>query len=356
MPRMGRDVISERFWIMVRKGEDDDACWIWQGAKDERGHGAFKVDGRVEHAHRVAWMLKHGAVPRGKQVLHSCDNNACVRHLRLGTHKENMRDRRGEERTVAAAAPDRLESEVKLEALGVEVNFAAMAQGLDKAEAGMVGAAKKVQAKQIKNLITRGREVVARGDPALVAETDVRFVDELEQAVADEMQALYELGVGELDQELRQQDVKPDKPEKGRTDGDRDMLLAMAVVMAAELADRLMRSWSGEVLRQLRVGGGFNREALGGLLDGLADSTIEQAARLRSAPALNMGRAAVVQANVALIEKEIYSAVMDSRTCPRCRDEDGKEYPPGEGTPAPNPSCLGLDKCRCVRVPWVLGR
>jgi len=57
-----------------------------------------------------------------------------------------------------------------------------------------------------------------------------------------------------------------------------------------------------------------------------------------------MGRTAVVPANAALIEKEVYSAGMDANTCPPCRAEDGREAPPGEGTPVPNPQCRGLDR------------
>jgi hypothetical protein len=40
-------------------------------------------------------MLKHGALPKGKSILHSCDNPPCVRwkHLFPGTAKDNAVDR-----------------------------------------------------------------------------------------------------------------------------------------------------------------------------------------------------------------------------------------------------------------------
>ena len=46
------------------------------------------------YAHRVAWMLAHGPIPRGMNVLHRCDVPRCVNpdHLFLGTQHDNVRD------------------------------------------------------------------------------------------------------------------------------------------------------------------------------------------------------------------------------------------------------------------------
>lgn len=84
---------TERFFVKVDR-TDPEGCWLWQAATDRDGYGLFKLAGRKWRAHRVAALLD-GRDPRGKVVRHTCDNPSCVNpaHLKVGTQKENMRDR-----------------------------------------------------------------------------------------------------------------------------------------------------------------------------------------------------------------------------------------------------------------------
>ena len=85
--------------LLARTAPDGD-CWI-VGGKPNNYHGT-SLNGRNMGAHRAAWILFHGAIPKGLSVCHECDRPGCVRpdHLFLGTHQENMDDRRRKGRPV----------------------------------------------------------------------------------------------------------------------------------------------------------------------------------------------------------------------------------------------------------------
>jgi hypothetical protein len=75
--------------------EPYSGCWLWTATvRGNNSYGSFSVDGHDEAAHRVAWRLYRGEIPKGMLVLHTCDTPTCVRpeHLRLGTQKDNVHD------------------------------------------------------------------------------------------------------------------------------------------------------------------------------------------------------------------------------------------------------------------------
>lgn len=92
----------ERFWSKVRV-DRETGCWVWTAAirtwKREPwdgGFGAFKIYGKVERAHKVAYRILFGVwPPRGLVLLHGCDNRRCVNvlsHIAPGTQAQNVAD------------------------------------------------------------------------------------------------------------------------------------------------------------------------------------------------------------------------------------------------------------------------
>lgn len=84
--------LSERIAQNIDKSGD---CWNWKGYRDADGYGVFSFRGKRRKAHRVAWEIVSGEIPRGMCVCHRCDNPSCLNpsHLFLGTNQDNTRDK-----------------------------------------------------------------------------------------------------------------------------------------------------------------------------------------------------------------------------------------------------------------------
>jgi len=95
----------------------DESCWEWLGKKlPKTGYGLFGVSIDSYLAHRVAYTLAYGNIPRGMLVCHRCDNPKCVRpdHLFLGTQTDNMRDAREKGRSRGAPAKFSLDQRLRM--------------------------------------------------------------------------------------------------------------------------------------------------------------------------------------------------------------------------------------------------
>jgi len=87
-----RKTLEEKFLSRVQK---TDTCWLWVGHKNAYGYGTLHLTSKLRvMAHRLSYTLFIGPFDEALDILHSCDNPACVNpsHLRPGTHDENMKD------------------------------------------------------------------------------------------------------------------------------------------------------------------------------------------------------------------------------------------------------------------------
>lgn len=107
-----RASLEERLWRQVKKLGAND-CWEWLGASRIKGYGVIGLGGRgagKDLAHRVAWIISNGPLPKidghhGAVVRHTCDNRLCCnpKHLVVGSQTDNVTDmdERGRRKTVS---------------------------------------------------------------------------------------------------------------------------------------------------------------------------------------------------------------------------------------------------------------
>lgn len=81
----------------------EDACWPFTGAKNSHGYGNFYMKKKHYGAHRAAYILLVGTVPKGMQLDHTCHtfpeckggstcpHRLCAnpKHLNPVTHRQN---------------------------------------------------------------------------------------------------------------------------------------------------------------------------------------------------------------------------------------------------------------------------
>lgn len=81
--------LSKAFYMKVEQRGPDE-CWLWTGARNDRGYGQLST----RKATHVALELAGNLRPVGALALHSCDNPPCCNpnHLRWGTDAENAAD------------------------------------------------------------------------------------------------------------------------------------------------------------------------------------------------------------------------------------------------------------------------
>jgi hypothetical protein len=86
--------IAERFWQLASVTDrmfDGEPCWAWGNVPGTNGYGRTQVNGKRWLAHRVAYDLLVGPIPKGLTIDHLCRNTWCVNpaHLEAVTLRVN---------------------------------------------------------------------------------------------------------------------------------------------------------------------------------------------------------------------------------------------------------------------------
>lgn len=80
----------DRLWSKAEA--TPNGCWNWTSCLDRHGYGSVRYQGATRLAHRVAYVVTHGEIPKGLTIDHICRNRQCINpaHLEVASNTENM--------------------------------------------------------------------------------------------------------------------------------------------------------------------------------------------------------------------------------------------------------------------------
>jgi hypothetical protein len=92
IPFTEEDII--RFWSKVSLNSEDKCCWLWTGGKTSSGYGSINIIGHTCLAHKIAWEIANGPIPKNCILIRDCLNNECVNidHMHLKTFGINDKE------------------------------------------------------------------------------------------------------------------------------------------------------------------------------------------------------------------------------------------------------------------------
>lgn len=89
--------------------EPNTGCWLWSGSVSKNGYGVLTIGSRSDatrrrvYAHRIAYLLYKGEIPKGLEPDHKCRVRSCVNPDHLEAVTRSVNTKRGLAPTLLAA-------------------------------------------------------------------------------------------------------------------------------------------------------------------------------------------------------------------------------------------------------------
>lgn len=89
------DKLSKTGKEIVLEEQENGCIRCTSHCSDNDGYVRIRYNGKHDRLFRILYQQKYGEIPKGLVLRHLCNNAWCcnIEHLKVGTHKENARDR-----------------------------------------------------------------------------------------------------------------------------------------------------------------------------------------------------------------------------------------------------------------------
>lgn len=255
---------------------------------------------------------------------------------------------------------------------GVEcyVALAEIASRFDDAKTAVREATQVTRDKLVAELSRRAEAAQASGALAKFAAAAPPMVDKLTAETLAVMQGLYAAGRAQVADELRRQkkgEPVAEEVTEARSEGKnvtaaepprkkarkRDPLDAMRDQAEAVARSIAQATQAAAAVAATRVGSGVPLDP-GSFAEAVTRASDDAALRFGAAVAdvMSLGRSEEMRSQDAAIADYVYSAILDGNACENCEPMDGEVTTDADlaATWAPNPNCLGGDRCRCIVI------
>jgi len=232
------------------------------------------------------------------------------------------------------------------------INFKAIQDEFDAGEKELVTALLNLRDKLIGDAASALASMDSDQYHTLILEASASDKREIQNILEEIYERARKLVVSELEAQ-----GATDLVAGGLTDAALDNLATLSGTTVSRLINDVQARASGAAARLAVTGTADTptEEAIAAELTDASTAYVDAIAAGADHSAVSEGRSDEADDQSDIITSVYYSALLDDNTCEVCEQVDGETGATDDDvTPAPNPGCLGQDRCRCVLV-YVFG-